>query len=38
MMKAGGYVMIAMGVILYFDWMTKLIGYATSLFGGFTGF
>ncbi|KAF0995551.1 cytochrome c biogenesis CcdA family protein [Geobacillus sp. TFV-3] len=37
-MKAGGYVMVAMGVVLYFDWMTKLIAYTTSLFGGFTGF
>jgi len=38
LMKAGGYVMMAMGVVLYFDWMTKIIAYTTSLFGGFTGF
>jgi cytochrome c-type biogenesis protein len=37
-MKAGGYVMMAMGVVLYFDWMTKIIAYTTSIFGGFTGF
>ncbi|REK55173.1 MAG: cytochrome C biogenesis protein CcdA [Geobacillus sp.] len=38
MMKIGGYVMIAMGVVLFFDWMTKITGYATRIFGGFTGF
>ncbi|BDG35285.1 cytochrome c biogenesis protein CcdA [Parageobacillus sp. VR-IP] len=38
MVKVGGYVMIAMGVILFFDWMTKIIAYTTSIFGGFTGF
>ncbi|TXK89829.1 cytochrome c biogenesis protein CcdA, partial [Parageobacillus sp. SY1] len=38
MMKIGGYVMIAMGVVLFFDWMTKIITYTTSIFGGFTGF
>ncbi|WP_153124090.1 cytochrome c biogenesis CcdA family protein [Peribacillus tepidiphilus] len=36
--KAGGFVMIAMGVVLFFDWMTLLISYATSIFGGFKGF
>ncbi|MFT4416842.1 cytochrome c biogenesis CcdA family protein [Fredinandcohnia humi] len=36
--KIGGYAMIIMGVILYFDWMTKIIAYASALFGGFTGF
>jgi cytochrome c-type biogenesis protein len=38
MMKVGGYVMIAMGIVLFFDWMTKIIAYTTSIFGGFTGF
>ncbi|WP_374720439.1 cytochrome c biogenesis CcdA family protein [Parageobacillus toebii] len=38
MMKIGGYVMIAMGVVLFFDWMTKISAYMTSIFGGFTGF
>jgi cytochrome c-type biogenesis protein len=38
MVKIGGYVMIAMGVVLFFDWMTKIIVYTTSIFGGFTGF
>jgi cytochrome c-type biogenesis protein len=37
-MKAGGYVMIVMGIILFFDWMTKIIVYTSNLFGGFTGF
>jgi cytochrome c-type biogenesis protein len=36
--KAGGFVMIAMGVVLFFDWMTLLISYTTSIFGGFKGF
>ncbi|MEH7237337.1 cytochrome c biogenesis CcdA family protein [Bacillus sp. JJ1562] len=36
--KIGGYAMIIMGVVLYFDWMAKIIAYATALFGGFTGF
>ncbi|WP_046174903.1 cytochrome c biogenesis CcdA family protein [Domibacillus indicus] len=34
----GGYVMIGMGIILFFDWMTKIIMILTPLFGGFTGF
>lgn len=38
MMMTGGYAMIGMGIILYFDWMTKIIIYTTSIFGGFTGF
>lgn len=37
-MKIGGYLMIVMGVILFFDWMTKIIIVFSSLFGGFTGF
>lgn len=36
--KVGGYVMIGMGIILFFDWMTKIIMVLTPLFGGFTGF
>jgi cytochrome c-type biogenesis protein len=37
-MKIGGYIMIAMGVILFFDWMTKIIIFLSDLFGGFVGF
>ncbi|MGG7618960.1 cytochrome c biogenesis CcdA family protein [Bacillus coreaensis] len=37
-MKIGGYIMIVMGVVLFFDWMTKIIIMFTNLFGGFTGF
>lgn len=37
-MKIGGYIMIAMGIVLFFDWMTKIIIIFTDLFGGFTGF
>ncbi|CAM4366038.1 hypothetical protein BAMA_03550 [Bacillus manliponensis] len=36
--KVGGYIMIAMGVLLYFDGLTKIIIFFSSLFGGFTGF
>jgi cytochrome c-type biogenesis protein len=36
--KIGGYVMIFMGIALYFDWMTKLTSYLSGLFGGFQGF
>ncbi|MBM7552639.1 cytochrome c biogenesis CcdA family protein [Thalassobacillus pellis] len=35
--KIGGYVMILIGVALFFDWMTKLTSYLASLFG-FQGF
>ncbi|MFQ3543233.1 cytochrome c biogenesis CcdA family protein [Halobacillus rhizosphaerae] len=35
--KIGGYVMIVMGVALYFDWMTKLTSYLVNWFG-FQGF
>ncbi|MFC0299635.1 cytochrome c biogenesis CcdA family protein [Virgibacillus soli] len=35
--KIGGYVMIFMGVALFFDWMTKLTSYLASLFN-FYGF
>jgi len=37
-MKVGGYIMIVMGIILFFDWMTKIISIVSSMFGGFTGF
>lgn len=38
-MKIGGFIMIIMGIVLYFDWMTKIISFLTNyLFGGFTGF
>ncbi|TCP31804.1 cytochrome c-type biogenesis protein [Scopulibacillus darangshiensis] len=37
--KIGGYVMIFMGVFLYFDWMSKMTSFLVSrVFGGFTGF
>ncbi|RBP06675.1 cytochrome c biogenesis CcdA family protein [Rossellomorea aquimaris] len=36
--KVGGYVMIAVGMMLFFDWMTVILAYLTSVFGGFTGF
>ncbi|WP_082234108.1 cytochrome c biogenesis CcdA family protein [Halobacillus massiliensis] len=35
--KAGGYIMIALGVALYFDWMTKLTSFLAGLFN-FQGF
>lgn len=37
-MKIGGVIMVVMGVLLYFDWMTKIIEFLTPFFGGFTGF
>ncbi|MGN7398964.1 cytochrome c biogenesis CcdA family protein [Cytobacillus praedii] len=37
-MKIGGYIMMVMGVVLFFDWMTKIIAILTPIFGGFTGF
>lgn len=36
--KVGGYVMIVVGIMLFFDWMTVILAYLTSVFGGFTGF
>jgi len=36
--KIGGILMIVMGIVLYFDWMTKLINWLGPIFGGFTGF
>src|SRR5699024_3038865 len=35
--KIGGYIMIFMGVALFFDWMTALTAYLANLFG-FAGF
>jgi cytochrome c-type biogenesis protein len=37
-MKVGGYIMIVMGIVLFFDWMTRIIAFLSPLFGGFTGF
>lgn len=37
-MKIGGYIMIVMGIILFFDWMTKIINLFQGIFGGFSGF
>ncbi|MGE7667807.1 cytochrome c biogenesis CcdA family protein [Ureibacillus composti] len=36
--KIGGYIMIAVGVLLFFDGMTLIIRIVSPLFGGFTGF
>ena len=37
LVKIGGYIMILVGIALFFDWMTKLTSYLASLFG-FYGF
>ena len=37
-MKAGGYIMILMGIVLFFDWMTMITSYFIALFGGWVGF
>lgn len=37
-MKVGGYIMIVMGIVLFFNWMTKIIIILQSMFGGFSGF
>ncbi|NHM29910.1 cytochrome c biogenesis CcdA family protein [Neobacillus terrae] len=37
-MMVGGYIMIVMGIMLFFNWLTKIIIAFQSLFGGFTGF
>jgi cytochrome c-type biogenesis protein len=37
-MKIGGYIMIVMGIMLFFDWMTKIITVFQGIFGGFSGF
>ncbi len=36
-MRIGGFIMILMGILLFFDWMTKIIAVFSGLFGGFTG-
>jgi cytochrome c-type biogenesis protein len=36
--KFGGYLMIIMGIMLFFDWMTEIIKIFSLMFGGFTGF
>ncbi|MBN8191339.1 cytochrome c biogenesis protein CcdA [Bacillus sp. NTK074B] len=36
--KIGGYVMIVVGIMLFFDWMTVILAYFTTIFGGFQGF
>lgn len=37
-MKVGGYIMIAVGILLFFDGMTLIIRILEPIFGGFTGF
>ncbi|GGP16004.1 cytochrome c biogenesis CcdA family protein [Oceanobacillus neutriphilus] len=37
MVKIGGWIMIFVGIALFFDWMTKLTGFLAGLFG-FSGF
>lgn len=37
-MKVGGYIMIAVGILLFFDGMTYIITLLEPIFGGFTGF
>ncbi len=36
--KIGGWLMIVMGIFLFFDWMTVIISLLSALFGGFQGF
>lgn len=36
--KVGGYIMIAVGVLLFFDGMNYIIRLLSPIFGGFTGF
>ncbi|MGL4521999.1 MAG: cytochrome c biogenesis CcdA family protein [Bacilli bacterium] len=36
--KIGGVLMIVMGIILYFDWLTLIIIYLMPFFNGWTGF
>ncbi|KIO63138.1 hypothetical protein B4064_0613 [Caldibacillus thermoamylovorans] len=38
MMKIGGSLMIVVGIMLLFDWMTVIISWLTILTGGFQGF
>ncbi len=37
-MVIGGVLMIVMGILLFFDWMTVIISILVPIFGGFTGF
>lgn len=37
-MKIGGFVMIAVGILLFFDGMTYIISLLSPIFGDFTGF
>jgi cytochrome c-type biogenesis protein len=38
-LKVSGYIMVFMGIFLFFDWMTKLTSFLINRFyGGFTGF
>src|SRR5690554_4054301 len=37
-MRIGGGLMVAIGVMLFFDWMNLFIQWLSPLFGGFTGF
>ncbi|WP_062104980.1 cytochrome c biogenesis CcdA family protein [Bacillus niameyensis] len=37
-MKIGGYIMILVGILLFFDGLTYIISLFQLLFGGFTGF
>lgn len=37
-MKIGGYIMIAVGILLFFDGMTYIITWLQPFFGDFTGF
>lgn len=37
-MVIGGVLMIVMGIMLYFDWLTVIIELLIPVFGGFTGF
>ncbi|ATH91813.1 cytochrome c biogenesis protein CcdA [Bacillus glycinifermentans] len=37
-MKIGGVAMILIGILLFFDWMTKIIIVLSELFGDFRGF
>ncbi|WP_040228633.1 cytochrome c biogenesis CcdA family protein [Bhargavaea cecembensis] len=37
-MKIGGWIMILVGILLFFDGMTKIIGWLSPFFGDFQGF
>ena len=37
-MKVGGVIMILMGILLYFDGLTKIIIWLSPYFGDFRGF